>query len=117
MGGLVTTNRVPAMHAEVSPGEAGSPSSFSRNNPRDMIEGTPSNTLRRTELESGEFQAKLPREPSLIKGTPSKMPRRTELKSRELQANDEENRVQEDCKSRELQANDKENRVQENCNT
>ena len=71
----------------------------------------------RLTVELGEFQAKLPREPSPIEGTPSKTPRRTELKSRELQANDEEDRVQEDCKSRELQANDKEDRTQEDCNT
>ena len=45
----------------------------------------------RLTVELGEFQAKLPREPSPIEGTPSKTPRRTELKSRELQANDEEN--------------------------
>ena len=51
----------------------------------------------RLTVELGEFQAKLPREPSPIEGTPSKTPRRTELKSRELQANDEEDRVQEDC--------------------
>ena len=71
----------------------------------------------RLTVELGEFQAKLPREPSPIEGTPSKTPRRTELKSRELQANDEEDRMQEDCKSRELQANDKEDRTQEDCNT
>ena len=51
----------------------------------------------RLTVELGEFQAKLPREPSPIEGTPSKTPRRTELKSRELQANDEEDRTQEDC--------------------
>ena len=57
MGGLVATKGMPAMHAEVSPGEAGSPSSFSRNIPRDMIEGTPSNTRRRTYLRSRKLQA------------------------------------------------------------
>ena len=48
MDDLVVANGVPAMHAEVSPGEAGSPRGFSRNNPRDKIEGTPSKTRRRT---------------------------------------------------------------------
>ena len=86
MGGLVATNGMPAMHAEVSPGEAGSPSSFSRNNPRDMIEGTPSNTRRRTYLRSRELQANGLGGPSSNQGTPSKWARRTKLKSRELQA-------------------------------
>ena len=112
MGGLVATKGMPAMHAEVSPGEAGSPSSFSRNIPRDMIEGTPSNTRRRTYLRSRELQANGLGGPSSnqgnskqmgledraqINGTPSKWARRTELKSEELQAKDEENQEQEDC--------------------
>ena len=39
MDDLAVANRVSAMHAEVSPGEAGSPRGSSRNNPRDKIEG------------------------------------------------------------------------------
>ena len=83
MGGLVATNRVSAKHAEVSPGEARSPRSFSRNNPRDRIDqirGIPSKTPARIDHNRGNSKQMGQENRAQIEGTPSKMPRRTELK-------------------------------------